>query len=95
MRLRIRSAAYFMVDSDSKIATRGTEPVLSFVNIFIFSSDSRGVGEAVPAGASRSADRRNEASGGTTTAGPDSAGENHHRVHGEDGQSNEAVASQG
>ncbi len=53
------------------------------------------MGEAVPARASRSADRRNEASGGTATAGPDSAGENHHRVHGEDGQSNEAVASQG
>ncbi len=72
-----------------------TEPVQSFVNIFIFPSDSRGVGEAVPARASHSADRRNEASGGTTAAGPDSAGENHHRVHGEDGQSDEAVASQG
>ncbi len=82
-------------DLDSKITMRGNEPVQSFVNILNFPSDSRGVGEAVPAGASRSADRRNEASGGTTAAGPDSAGENHHRVHGEDGQSNEAVASQG
>ncbi len=62
---------------------------------FIFPSDSRGVGKAVPAGASRSADRGNEASGGTAAAGPDSAGENHHRLHGEDGQSDEAVASQG
>ncbi len=74
---------------------RMTEPVQSFVNAFNFPTDSRGVGAAVPAGASRSADRRNEASGGTATAGPDSAGENHHRVHGEDGQSNEAMASQG